>query len=175
MDHGRKCCVPGCTGKANTHLPKEPNIRKAWLLLVHEQIPAKFDTFALNISPISNSRQFQAGFAKKLNLKTPVTVISNANVSCIQHRQNAKYFSKHINILYLANYSSQTSCSRHQKGSFQKNSQKTKAVQPFADACLDYLFEITGERLCQRSSMLRYKQTSAIPVQSNSSSSAFHL
>jgi len=113
MDHGRKCCVPGCTGKANTHsLPKEPNIRQAWLLFVYEKIPAKFDTQLFICSEhftqdsFDNLGQFQAGFAKKLNLKrcavptvrssqpqavsrlqydfvATVTVISNANVSCI--------------------------------------------------------------------------------------------
>ena len=72
MDHGRKCCVPGCTRKANTHsLPKEPNIRQAQLLFV----PAKFDTKLFICSKhftqdsFDNLRQFQARFAKKLNLK----------------------------------------------------------------------------------------------------------
>ena len=76
MDHGRKCRVLGCTGKANTHsLPKEPSIRQAWLLFVYEKIPAKFDPQLFICSEhftqdsFDNLGQFQAGFAKKLNLK----------------------------------------------------------------------------------------------------------
>ena len=76
MDHGRKCCVPGCTGKANTHsLPKEPNIQQAWLLSSYEKIPANFDTQSFICSEhftqdsFDNLGQLQAGFARKLNLE----------------------------------------------------------------------------------------------------------
>ena len=44
MDYGHKCSVPGCTGNADTFLPKKPDPRGAWLTFFYEKIPVKFDT-----------------------------------------------------------------------------------------------------------------------------------
>uniref|UniRef100_A0A3Q2C7S5 THAP domain-containing protein 1 n=1 Tax=Cyprinodon variegatus TaxID=28743 RepID=A0A3Q2C7S5_CYPVA len=76
-NHRRKCSVQGCMEKGDIFhiLPKDLKTRQAWIIFVHQRIPAKFYPQMFMCSKhftkdsFQNLRHFKAGFAKLLLLK----------------------------------------------------------------------------------------------------------